>query len=107
MAIFRPVGVDIEPEVVMSQWSVYSVKSGVDGVKNTTHIVGTVNGIGRVCSPVQSFDKETRTAITRSGRKYFLDGEPGKSNRGMYVFAHWREMLGNPEIKEITDEYVS
>lgn len=109
--IYRPADVDVEPEIVLTRWRAYNVKTNVDGEGNTVHFVGLDRGTGRICSPVQSFNKEERTAITRSGRKYFLEGEPANEgdyhSDGNYVFSHWLARLGNPEVKDITDEYVS
>jgi len=109
--IYRPAGVDVEPEIVLTRWRAYNVKANVDGKGNTVHFVGLDRGTGRICSPVQSFDKVARTAVTRSGRKYFLEGEPANEgdygSDGNYVFDHWLARLGNPEVEDITDQYIS
>jgi hypothetical protein len=44
------------------------------------------NGCGRCSTPVTWFDPAAATAVTRSGRVYRLEGEPGDNDDARYVF---------------------
>ena len=88
----------------MSMWSVRKVSSPL--LEETTqHLVGVVDGYGRVCSPIQEFDRETMTVTTRSGKLYELVGEPGLDMDAAYVFANWCQMNGVTEVTDVTDQY--
>ena len=99
--LFRP---ESETKVQMSMWSVRKVSSPL--LEETTqHLVGVVDGYGRVCSPIQEFDRETMTVTTRSGKLYELVGEPGLDMDAAYVFANWCQMNGVTEVTDVTDQY--
>lgn len=104
MSLFRPVSVEDEPETVLSRWIAFEAHHPTEPV--TRHFAGYVDatGHGRVCSPIQSWDHETRTAITRSGRRYRLEGPPGLSMDVAYVLAHWQEING-VMLSEISEDY--
>ena len=88
----------------MSMWSVRKVSSPL--LEETTqHLVGVVDGLGRVCSPIQEFDCETMTVTTQSGKLYELVGEPGLDMDAAYVFANWCRMNGVTEVTDVTDQY--
>lgn len=90
-------GVDIQPEVRLPRWDVGSVD--VPG-----HIAWFLIGLAvedgvpevgwdtRRSTPIISFDPLTRTAGTRSGRRYALVGEPGDQNP--QVMNHWLRSVG-------------
>ena len=99
--LFRP---ESETKVQMSMWSVHEVSSPL--LEETTqHLVGVVDGYGRVCSPIQEFDRETMTVTTQSGKQYELVGEPGLDMDAAYVFANWCRMNGVTEVTDVTDQY--
>ena len=99
--LFRP---ESETKVQMSMWSVRKVSSPL--LEETTqHLVGVVDGLGRVCSPIQEFDCETMTVTTQSGKLYELVGEPGLDMDAAYVFANWCRMNGVTEVTDVTDQY--
>ena len=85
-------------------WSVREVSSFLDE-ETTQHLVGVVDGYGRVCSPIQEFDRETMTVTTQSGKLYELVGEPGLDMDAAYVFANWCRMNGVTEVTDVTDQY--
>ena len=99
--LFRP---DKETKVQMSMWSVREVSSFLDE-ETTQHLVGVVDGYGRVCSPIQDFDRETMTVTSRSGKLYELVGEPGLDMDAAYVFANWCRMNEITEVTDVTDQY--
>ena len=99
--LFRP---ESETKVQMSMWSVREVSSFLDE-ETTQHLVGVVDGYGRVCSPIQEFDRETMTVTTRSGKLYELIGPPGDGVDSRYVFTNWCRMNGVTEVTDVTDQY--
>lgn len=110
MSIWKPLSVDQEPISVVDLWAVYEVEFE-DFDKKSRHIVGFVNLMleGRVSSPIVSFDKETRTATTRSGRKYKL-GKESYLNMGMhsdtsYVWDNWKNINKVKNFEDISREY--
>lgn len=59
---------------------------------------------GRVSTEIKSFDKETRTGVTRSGRIYELVGNSGYNGDAEYVWGGYKAVNNLPNvIKEITD----
>ena len=96
--LFRP---ESETKVQMSAWSVREVSSPLDD-ETTQHLVGVVDGLGRVCSPIQEFDRETMTVTTRSGKLYELIGPPGVDIDAEYVFKNWCRMNGVTELINVT-----
>ena len=99
--LFRP---DDEIRVEIDCWSVREVHcAGLD--QPTRHLVGIVDGFGRVCSPIQDFNPETMEATSRSGKIYELYGEPGIASNAEYVFDHWCDMNGITEKTDVTKEY--
>ena len=93
-----------EPCTVLTQWQVFEVKNP-SGKGWDIHFVGYAGYEGRVCSAVQSFDKTTMQGVTRSGRIYKLSGDSGVNLDAQYVWGRWLAMYGNPEVREITDQY--
>jgi len=99
--LFRPDG---ETRVVMEHWSVAEVTCAEIG-HATQHLVGVVDDLGRVCSPIQEFDHNKMEAVTRSGKIYELHGRPGSDIDAKYVFANWCEMNGITKVTDVTEEY--
>jgi len=99
--LFRPDG---ETRVVMEHWSVAEVTCAEIG-HATQHLVGVVDSLGRVCSPIQEFDHNKMEAVTRSGKIYELHGRPSSDIDAKYVFANWCKMNGITEVTDVTKEY--
>lgn len=95
-----------EPEESIVRWSVREVLCG-DSSERTRHLVGYIarRGSGRVTSPIQSFDRDKMTIITRSGRVYRLEGQPGFNADAEYVWAHWKVLNDVQEEVDVTDHY--
>lgn len=92
MSIYRPNDVAIEPNAVLVQFAVYEIPAKDGSDKKEHHFVGynLVTGDGRVSSRIVSYDKGSRTGVTRSGRTYKLSGEPGTNGDAEYVWSIWR-----------------
>jgi len=99
--LFRP---DDGTKVVMKHWRVIEVSSALNREK-TRHLVGRVGDYGQVCSPIQEFDTETMSAITRSGKRYELLGYPGVSVDAEYVIESWCNLNRIDEVTDVTHEY--
>lgn len=103
LSIYSPPGLDLEPEVTLTNWSVIRVKGNFDGDGDTIHLKGLDSyRQGRVCSPVKRFDYMNRTFVTRSGRTYKLEGPNGRSSDADYVWNQWIHANGNPECEDIS-----
>jgi hypothetical protein len=63
--------VEDEPDILLESWGIYA------SPWDTLHVVGSPCGTTRArrSSPVESFDVNTMTAVTESGRTYRLVGE--------------------------------
>ena len=77
--------------VKLKRWRVVEFGGGM----NSHHLVGfaeiPVTGypMGRISSPVVSFDRATMTAVTRSGNRYVLTGPKDGDPDGGLVLIHW------------------
>ena len=95
--------VDLTPAIELERWQVVEVTPpGTD-----RHFVGwnKTEGEGRTSSKIISYDKETRTGTTRSGRKYKLVGETGMDGDALYTFTGWCRVNGVESFKDVSDEY--
>lgn len=101
--LYRPDSVEKTPEQEISNWSIMEVTAPEPA---TRHLVGSIPGRdGRVSSAIQSFDPASRIAVTRSGRRYKLAGEPGFSTNAEYVWNAWAGLNGVTESRDVTAEY--
>lgn len=99
--LYRPNG---ETSVVMAHWSVREVDiKGLDS--STRHLCGVVGVDGRVCSPIEHFNPEKRSFVTRSGKVYQVAEEPGYNNNAEYVWQNWCQMNGVDGWVDVTDDY--
>jgi hypothetical protein len=110
MPIWKTIPVDQEPVYPLETWQVYEVPS-LDRDGREHHFVGRGGygfDPGRVSSRIVEFDKERMVGITRSGRKYELQGPPGHSRDGNYVFDRWLKMfeIDSSEVKDVTEQYL-
>ena len=108
MTIYKPPGVELEPECRMRDWSIQRIStSGSKGF--TDHVVGynTTAQEGRVSSPIQSFNPKDMVVTTSSGRSYLLVGDPGYSADGHWVFHQWKYLgqVTDDMVEDVTEEY--
>jgi len=99
--LFRP---DDEIRVAMEKWAVFDV-SASELSETTSHLVGVVDGFGRVCSPIQWFYHDRMEAVTQSGKIYELHGRPGSDPDADWVFEMWCNMNGIEKVMDVTDDY--
>lgn len=85
MSIWSVASVDREPEIGLRRWRVMETERGEH------HFVGqcVASNTGRVSSAIVSFDRQSRTGRTRSGRRYTLIGDPGDDPDGMHTWSIW------------------
>lgn len=109
--LYRPAGVDEQPEVSLTEWKVLEVQDN----PVTRHLAGheySARGPfdsdgGRVSSAIQSFDKEKRAVVTLSGRTYLLKGPSGHSitSAASYVWGAWCRGNKVEKFQDVTKEY--
>ncbi|MGZ4956076.1 MAG: hypothetical protein ACXV79_13550 [Methylobacter sp.] len=106
MPIFAVAPVHEEPEETIMHWSIREVLFDVPNDKSR-HLVGYISrqGKGRVTSAIESFDRDHRRIITRSGRIYRLEGSPGFDPDAEYVWAQWKALNHVREEADVTDHY--
>lgn len=108
MPTYKPRSVTEEPRSVLRRWRVFEVE--IKGLETTRHFVGfnMMTSDGRVSSPIQTYEALIHTGVTRSGRKYELEGEPGLDMESLYVWRQWCRFNGiDPEIaKDVSEEYL-
>lgn len=91
MGVWKPDGVDIEPEITLSSFAVMELPDG------SRHLVGRRmdEDTGRVSSSVVTVDAEKRVAITRSGRLYRLGQAMAElTGEATYVWGVWCDLNG-------------
>lgn len=102
MPIYRPPSVQNEPYVKALQWTIFRTPEGDD------HLCAYIaNGHdGRVTSKIM--DTNGRTLTTRSGRQYFLEGEPGTNHHAQYVWNIWctGHGLKSVDCRDVSSEYL-
>jgi len=105
VSIWQSRPVDEVPEVVLSHWRVMRTDSG------DLHLVGirAERGTGRVSSAIVELDIDARVGMTRSGRRYVLDGAPGPDEDGDadYVWAGWCQVNRVSAFRDVTDELLT
>lgn len=89
-----------EPDVALTRWQVRQV-----GPAGTRHCVGWAEYEGRVTSSVVHFEPESRTATTRSGRRYRLEGPPGVDPDAEWVWSWWSDANGVRFWTDVSAEY--
>ena len=100
LSIWKVKDISDEPETFLTQWSVWKVDD------ETIHFVGWAGYEGRVCSAVQSYDPKTKCGITKSGRIYKLQGEPGHNWDALHVWDAWKRINHVVNAEEITQSFV-
>jgi hypothetical protein len=81
------VPVRLQPTTQMTHWQIHQVTRRDGAVEQ--HLVGRADGEGRVSSTVLNVDAAQRRVTTRSGRVYWLAGDPGTDSDAQYVWNWW------------------
>lgn len=98
MNIWKSASVDVQPTVELYRWWVAELPDG------DRHFIGWC-GEGRVTSKIMEYDSETKTGVTRSGRRYMLMGNTNHNMDADYVWACWRKINEVTEYKDVSAEY--
>lgn len=105
MSIWPSRPVDEVPEVTLANWRVMRTDAG------ELHLVGIRpdRGTGRVSSLVVELHIEARVGVTRSGRRYLLEGAPGADDEGDadYVWSGWCRVNRVTGYRDVTDELLT
>lgn len=72
-----------EPEVTIIKWGIMQDRAGFRLVGFRADTLG-----GRVTSPIVEFNEHARVAITESGRRYHLSGEPDAKAATLLIRMH-------------------
>lgn len=96
-----------DPSVELTHWWVFETPEGDHHFNGYNH--SGWDGEGRVSSKIVEFDMETKTGITRSGRKYILKGLPAYNGDAHYVFDGWLRInkLTRDDISDATGDYLT
>lgn len=93
--------------VRMTDWTVREIFIPALG-ESSRHLCGLVDNVeGRVCSPIKSFDADSMSFITRSGKFYYVMGSPGGHADAEYTWGQWTHLQGieYDDYKDVTEEY--
>lgn len=106
MPIFSIAPIEQEPEETIVFWSVREVIFGQEADKSH-HLVGYIHRehSGRVTSAIQEFDRDSMTVKTKSGRVYFLKGQPGFNADAEYVWNKWKAINDARDEVDVTNQY--
>ncbi|RCJ07268.1 hypothetical protein DDK22_17550 [Cupriavidus necator] len=100
---FRPAtSVDERPCVTLSPWRVYETDGG------ERYFVGhcAETRAGRVSSTIVSYDAQTRTGVTCSGRRYVLSRHPGFDLTAEYLWTLWSFRSGIGKARDVSERYL-
>lgn len=86
-AVWAALGVEQQPSIVLVRWRIIQVKTKDMHIERYFVGYNLQDREGRVSTAIQQFDALTRRGVTKSGRVYQLEGEPGFDPDGEYV---WR-----------------
>lgn len=103
MSIRIPDDITAEPEAILRNFRVFEVENG------DHHFAGynIVIDEGRVSSKIVQWNSNTKTGITRSGRRYSLIGEVDSlHDDALYIWGIWCQRNGVKTWKDVTAEYV-
>lgn len=98
----RAVSIEEQPDVSLENWRIRECEdaSGNNGL----HFFGTINGRGRVSSPIIEWDVSTMSGRTSSGRVYALSGSRGEMTiESEAIFMVWCQSHGIVSVRDWSD----
>lgn len=100
--LWQTPGVEEQPALTVTKWRVLEITQGK--LAGQRHIVGYCceNHEGRASTAIVSYNKNTRIATTKSGRKYKLQGSTGFSYDADYVWRVWSQDI---PVRDVSTEY--
>jgi len=103
-SIWSTPSVSQQPVVLLVRWQVIEVQTKDQVVQR--HFVGynMMGWEGRVSTAIEHFDPVAKRGITRSGRVYQLEGEPGLDPDALWVWRMWAPAQGFCDEKDVTEE---
>lgn len=102
MSIWKTLTIEERPHIILTRWRIFEVWSENED-PTTRHFVGynCRDSEGRVSSAITTFDRDSLTGITDSGRIYKLSGESGYDPDAEYVWGRWVSINRISEFREI------
>lgn len=93
-------------EITLRRWRVIEIE--LPGGVRSRHVWGhdAEKNAGRASSAIETFDKETLVATTRSGSTYRLTGLPGNSRLGKSAWNDWCKESKVVSECDVTHEYL-
>lgn len=106
MPLFRIAKITERPTNTITRWSVREVQLSCETEK-THHLVGYIleEYASRVSSKIVAFDEEKMLVLTENGRIYNLQGKPGTSRDGDYVWDMWSLSKGAKNEIDMTNQF--
>ncbi|SMG39871.1 hypothetical protein SAMN06265784_103720 [Paraburkholderia susongensis] len=101
MPVWPPPSVDIEPELALQHWRVMQTEG------DERHLVGmrTDTMLARVTSALREFDAHAMVAVSSSGRRYQLVGEPRWTYDTVCLWITWCLKNDVRSCSDVTSAY--
>lgn len=93
----------VHPPLVLTNWQAFEAKLPCYE-SPTWHIAGEVRP-GRsdtVTAALLAIVPAVNGAISKTGRRYVLEGPPGRDAKSLFAFELWRDLYESTVLREIT-----
>jgi hypothetical protein len=99
MPIWPATPVSESPAVALCSFAAFRTS------RKEVHLLGynATESAGRVSSALVAFNRKTRIATTRSGRKYVLINSPGFNLEALYVLRRWLDVNPVESYCDVTE----
>lgn len=96
-----------EPIVTLAHWSVYEVPLLGPEFNWTRHFVGYAEDLGlpQVSAAIGTFDPESGTGASLSGRVFQLVGDSGRHPESARMWARWKFLSGVHQERDLTASF--
>lgn len=91
------------PPVVLTNWQAFEAQLPCYE-SPTWHIAGDVRtrGTGTVTAALLAVVDGAGAAVSKTGRRYVLEGPPGSDAESLFAFELWRDLYESTVLREIT-----
>lgn len=93
------------PPVVLTNWQAFEAQLPCYE-SPTWHIAGDVRtrGTGTVTAALLAVTDDAGAAVSKTGRRYVLEGPPGRDAKSLFAFELWRDLYESTVLREITSD---